>query len=143
MAHLHRSRASLRIFGDTLIPDEVSKMLGCNPTGSNFKGQAIPSKTRDIVKKTGYWSLDAAPCEPENLDAQVAELLSKLTNDLSVWAALARDYEIDLFCGFFMQTGDEGLDISVMTLKSLADRNIPLALCLYSNWDEIRSAPIV
>ncbi|MDO8652606.1 MAG: DUF4279 domain-containing protein [Undibacterium sp.] len=136
MAHLYKSVAALRIFGDTLNPDEITQILGCNPSMSYVNGQVIPSKTRDIIRKTGMWRLDATSCTPENLDAQVAELLGKLSPDLTVWAALANDYEIDLFCGFFMKTKGEGLDISALTLKSLGDRNIPTGLCLYSSMED-------
>jgi hypothetical protein len=132
MAHLHRSAATLRVAGDALDPKEITRLLGCAPTDCHMKGEVKQSKHRDIVRKTGMWSLQATDRQPEDLDAQVAELLSQLTPDLSVWTSLSRQFEINLFCGFFMQETDEGVDISAKTLKALGDRGIKLGLCLYA-----------
>ena len=132
MAHLHRSVASLRICGDKLNPDEISRLLGGVPTLSFRKGEVKKSKFKDIVRKSGAWMLDATDRKPENLDAQVDEILGQLTQDLTVWALLSNDYRIDLFCGFFMEKTDEGVEISVKTLKALGERRIKLGFCIYA-----------
>ena len=76
MAALARSKASLRIFGDNLIPDEVSGLLGCVPTEAWTKGQVEHSGSgRAVVRKSGAWFLRVAEAEPENLNGHVAWLL--------------------------------------------------------------------
>lgn len=132
MAHLHRSVASLRIGGDNLDPDEMSRLLGGIPALAYRKGEVNKSKFRDVVRMTGAWMLNATDREPENLDAQVDEILGQLTQDLTVWASLSNDYEIDLFCGFFMKQTDEGVEVSVKTLKALSERGIKLGFCIYA-----------
>lgn len=127
MAHLHKSAATLRIFGDALDPAEITRILGREPTDSYCKG----SKHRNIVHRTGMWRLEAPDCQPEELDSQIRELLSQLRPDLHIWASLAGRFEIDLFCGFFMRRGHEGVEISALTLKALGERSIKLAICLY------------
>lgn len=132
MAYLHRAVASLRIAGDDLIPLEVSALLGAEPTLAREKGKEwlTPLGQTRIATK-GQWHLHATDTEPENLDAQVAELLGKLTPDLSVWNKLSANFEIDLFCGWFMQEGNEGVEISPLTLKALGERGIMLGIDLY------------
>ena len=61
----------------------------------------------------------------------MAEILGKLTKDLDVWRMIGRTYKIDLFCGWFMQGGDEGVSISPGTMAALAERGIELDICLY------------
>jgi hypothetical protein len=112
MAHLNRSVATLRIGGDKLDSDEISRLLGGVPTLSFRKGEVKKSKFNDVVRKAGAWMLDATDREPENLNAQVEEILGQLTKDLSVWAALTKEYKVDLFCGFFMKETDEGIEVS-------------------------------
>jgi hypothetical protein len=141
MAHLHHSVATLRIGGDLLNPEEISRILGCVPTLGYVKGQIVPSKVRAIVRKTGAWQLAAADQKPANLDAQVKELFSRVNNDLGVWAALSGTYKVDLFCGFFMSGIDEGLEISAQTLKVLGDRGIKLGVCIYAPAEEDGNAP--
>ena len=113
------------------MPDEISQILGCAPTLGYIKGQTYTTKGRPVVRKTGAWHLDATPQEPANLDAQVAELFTRVNQDLAVWERLSSKYRIDLFCGFFMNEDDEGLVVSADTLKVLGDRGIKLSLCLY------------
>ena len=132
MAHLHRAVATLRIAGNDLIPSEVSAMLGAEPTFAREKGKEwLTPRGKSRIATTGQWHLHAADTEPENLDAQVAELLGKLTSDLSVWRKLSTKFEIDLFCGWFMQEGNEGVEISPHTLKVLGERGIVLGIDLY------------
>ena len=95
MAHLHRSVAALRIFGDTLNPDEISRLLGGVPTESFRKGQVKPSKIKNILRKSGGWILNATRQEPGNLDVQVEKILGQLTQDLTVWASLTKEYKVD------------------------------------------------
>jgi len=82
------------------------------------------------------WQLKAASCEPENLDKQVAELLAKLSPDLAVWASLSKRFEIDLFCGLFMEQSNEGGEISAATLMALGERGIALGLDIYGPTQE-------
>jgi hypothetical protein len=58
------------------------------------------------------WRLDSPSMESSDFNRQVAELLNSLTQDLSAWQQLSQRYQVDLFCGWFMQEGNEGEDIS-------------------------------
>ena len=136
MSHLHHSVAALRICGDSLKPDAISRALGCSPTLSFVKGQIEPSRRKAIVRETGGWHLDAAEQQPGNLDAHVAELFGRVNNDFSVWATLSGEHKIDLFCVYFMSEADEGVEASAETLKALGDRGIKLGLRIYSPAEE-------
>jgi hypothetical protein len=126
----------LRITGDSLDPDAISRLLGCSPTLGHVKGQIEPGKGKPIVRETGAWQLDAAGQQPGNLDAHVAELFRRVKNDLSAWATLSGEYKIDLFCVYFMSEADEGVETSAETLKILGDRGIKLGLRIYSPAEE-------
>lgn len=134
MAHLHSSVASLRVKGDTLNPDEITRLLGAPPSYSHACGdELIGHKTRQVrIAKSGMWSLHAGECEPEDLDSQVQEILGDLTADLSVWADLAQRFEIDLFCGLFMKVANEGVLLAPATLMALGERGIALDLDIYA-----------
>ena len=68
--------------------------------------------------------------------AQIAELLSKLTDDPTVWDSIADRYDLDLFCGLFMRTGNEGLSIYPPSLMALGARHIELGLDIYGGDDD-------
>jgi hypothetical protein len=132
MAALYKSVASLRIAGDALDPTEVTRLLGAEPSWGQVKGQQLPSKSGTRVARIGMWSLEATPMEPEDLNSQVAELLGRLTSDLEVWKSLGDRFEIDLFCGWFMEGSNEGVSISPETLIALGEREIELGIDLYA-----------
>jgi uncharacterized protein DUF4279 len=68
MATISRTKASLRIFGDELNPDEVTKLLGGSPTKTQFKGEEIPLRKEGKfrVAITGGWWLQSGESEPSN-----------------------------------------------------------------------------
>jgi hypothetical protein len=55
-----------------------------------------------------------------------------LPADLAVWQSLSSRFKLDLFCGFFMQETDEGLEVSADTLRRLGERSISLGVCIYA-----------
>ena len=136
MPSLHHSCAALRVAGDSLEPDAISRVLGCSPTLGCVKGQIEPSKGKAIVRETGVWHLDAVEQQPANLDAHVAELFGRVNDELSTWATLSSEYKIDLFCVYFMGEANEVVRASAKTLKILGDRRIKLGLRIYSPAEE-------
>lgn len=136
MPNLHHSCAALRIAGDSLNPDAISRLLGCSPTLGYVKGRIEPSKGKAVIRETGGWQLDAAGQQPGNLDAHVAELFGRVNSALTAWATLSGEYKIDLFCVYFGGDANEVVQASAETLKILGDRGIKLGLRIYSPAEE-------
>ncbi|WP_339414466.1 DUF4279 domain-containing protein [Pseudomonas sp. EA_35y_Pfl2_R5] len=134
MGILDRSAATLRIFGDELIPEDVSKLLGAMPSKSFHKGEeevgAVTGKVR--IHKTGSWRLSVERRSPENLDAQIFEILNQLSQDLTAWKFLCSHYRVDLFCGIFMASFNDGLTLSPEALLALGARGIRLDMDIYN-----------
>jgi hypothetical protein len=84
------------------------------------------------VARTGQWHLSAQKTAPADIDLQVAEILAQLPADPDLWRSLAARYQIDLFCGWFMNESNEGLEISLETLSALGNRGIKFGIDLYA-----------
>jgi len=134
MAQLQKSAVTLRIMGDDLIPDVITKLLGVSPTHAETKGDKIVGKKTGHVRiaKSGMWRLCASDCEPEDMDGQVERILSQMTGDLTVWQSITKKYHADLFCGLFMRGSNEGLTISSQSLAALGARGIEMDLDIYA-----------
>jgi len=54
------SAAGLRIIGDDVVPEEITRVLGCEPTSTTVKGQVIRGKKtgQERIARTGSWHLD-------------------------------------------------------------------------------------
>lgn len=135
MAAISRAVASLRVAGDELMPSEITKMLGVEPTFAHCKGEVL-QRPKGRIAKFGLWRLDAAPLEPSDFNVQVASLLDVLPQDVQIWRELGAKYEISLFCGWFMRESNEGEDLAVATLAALSNRGISLGLDIYAPDDE-------
>ncbi len=131
MAAINRAVAALRVIGDELTPDEVTRVLGAEPTYAHTKGEVL-QRPKGRIAKLGMWRLEVPPSEPSEFNAQVALLLSQLNQDTQVWRELSAKYEISLFCGWFMRESNEGEDLSPTTLSALGNRGISLALDIYA-----------
>ena len=138
MAQLQKSVVTLRIGGDDLVPDEITALLGVPPTDAVVKGQEIVGRKtgRVWIAKSGLWRLHAANREPEDMNGQIQEILSQVTTDLAIWRSLASRFQIDLFCGLFLRTGNEGLTLSPESLYALGARGIEMGLDIYSGDDD-------
>jgi hypothetical protein len=137
MGAIDHSLATLRLFGDDLIPEEITALLGAPPTEGCAKGQSITSpKTGNVrIARTGSWRLRATPREPEDLGGQIIEVLDVLSKDLHVWRSLSR-FEPHFFCGIFMGSSNDGMDLSAKTLLALGERGIGLAFDIYDASDD-------
>ena len=126
---------SLRIFGDDLDPDELTSKLGVSPTNACRKGDVHRGKKYDQIEKHGRWQY-TKPNSPEPIDDQVVALLNDLTDDPDVWQDVASRFNVDLFVGVFMRDWNRGFDLSVPTLRLLADKRIPIGFDIYADADD-------
>jgi hypothetical protein len=133
MGSFKSSRACLRVIGDSLVPDEITAALGATPTKAQTLGEVLRlANGRERVARCGSWRLEAAEASPEDTNAQVLELLSQLSLDLSVWRDIAARFRLDLFCGWFMNDGNDGVVLTPETLLALGERGIALSLDIYA-----------
>lgn len=136
MAKIFESAATLRIMGDNLHPEDITRSLGREPDRAEKKGDRNPLKNgRDRIAKTGSWERTIERKRPGNLDEQIAGLLTGLTENLSVWTALSSKFEVQIFCGLFLREYNEGLYISAETTKMLGSRGIALDFSIYDSSD--------
>jgi hypothetical protein len=135
MSEISQTQVSLRLFGDELDPDEVTKLLGRAPDVARRRGEGWWRPDGRFVRHPalrGSWSIEAERSTPGDLDGQINNLLSETTDDLSIWSFLTSKYHVDMFCGLFLEELNEGISISPRTLQMLGERGIVLNLDIYA-----------
>lgn len=98
-------------------------------------GDVRPSR---YVETTGAWHVRAPDCEPANLDSQIQAIFASLSSDMALWSDLAARFSMDVFCGLFMSTGNEGVGLSAETLEAMGSRGVELSLDIYDADDDRR-----
>jgi hypothetical protein len=123
------SRASFRIFGETLVPEELGAALDIVATKTHIKGQRH-SGSRGVWRDSA-WLLCSPLQKHESLTEHLKWLLDRLEPKTDVIKAIAKKYRVDIFCGFSSGSGQGGFTIDVETLGRLANLGIPVGLDLY------------
>jgi hypothetical protein len=130
-----RFKVTLRIRGEDLVPNDVSALLRCEPSVSEQKGVPVVSCSGITrVPKTGRWSLrlDSRECSPTvDVDEGIQKLLALLPSERDVWASLTSRYQVDLFCGLFLEAENRGFGLSPEVTKLLSDRGIEVGFDIY------------
>lgn len=120
--------------GDDLIPDEITHLLGHHPTSARAKGEISYGKSgKRNVSHIGIWILNAVDHEPGDPDAQIREILAKLSGDLDMWCGLTARYRTDVFFGIFMHEPNEGFSLAPSSLLSLGSRGITADFDVYAH----------
>lgn len=143
MGFLDTSTAILRIYGDDLVPSEITHLLGAAPSGSCRKGEQLINKGSrpSRIAKTGMWRLNAAVRQPEAVESQIFEILEQLTPDFGPWNTVSSRYTVNLFCGLFMASSNDGLELSSKLLLGLGQRGISIGFDIYDPTDEDYGVP--
>lgn len=137
MGAIHHSAACLRIFRDDLIPEEITQILRCAPTVAQRTGEVIQYPSgRERIVKCGNWRLEAERAEPEDINRQVRSILSQVESSPDVWRALVQRFQVDMFCGLFMQGSNAGLSLAPDVMVLLGERGIHLGLDIYRSMED-------
>jgi len=137
MGQIHRSKACLRIFGTELVPEAISQLLRCAPTVAQRTGEVIRYQSgRERVVKCGNWRLEAATAEPEDINGQVRSIFSKVEATPEVWKDLVQRFDVDMFCGLFMQGSNDGFSLAPDVMALLSERGIIIGFDIYGADDD-------
>ncbi len=131
MGDISRTKVGIRIFGDDLIPDEVTDLLQCQPTEVRTKGDIRGSKGNPRIVTTGSWRLHVDENDTSILEEKVEKLLKQLTDNLSIWEQITDRFKTDIFCGLFLEDFNEGFSLSPEIMKKLTDRNLEIGFDIY------------
>lgn len=114
-----------------MVRAEITRMLDVEPRLAERKGQQVQRGDRWVTRRSGIWSFALEGAAPD-LDEGIAALLERLPADLALWAELRRRFSIDLFCGLFMGSLNEGFELHPSTLRMMGERGLTLGLDIYA-----------
>ena len=132
---IDRCKVTLRVIGDDLLPEEVTQLLGCSPTQCETKGMPVLGDDGRLLRtaKSGAWRFIITSEEAGTADVEevVLHLLGRLPSDRAVWQSLGDRFDIDLFCGLFMESNNRGFSLSPSVCRELAERGIEIGFDIY------------
>jgi Domain of unknown function (DUF4279) len=120
------TNATFRLMGDLIQPDELTVLLGIQPSFSHAKGDTLESRAGLLKHRTGIWALESEDkLETTNLEKHLISLLDKLESVSAIILELITKYSlsVDFHCYWVSETGQGGPLISPETLMRVANLN--------------------
>jgi hypothetical protein len=127
----------LSITGDSLIPDDISSLIGLNPTKSYKKGDQTISGAQ--YRKTGAWILDSGEIklkEDEFESAYFLKWIRSLPESSNVWKKLNSNYEVVVRLVGYTNQMNADFEVTLDIMGELTARNLNLAVEPYLSLDE-------
>ena len=128
---------TLRIYGDSLVPANLTALLGVEPTHAHAKGDRHFGKDgREYAKRhIGMWQLRAADSN-ERFESRALELLARVPASQEVWGAINQEFGSDLCVGYFMEQSNEECSVTPKLLSALASRGLALLMDIYGTVED-------
>lgn len=118
--------ATLRVFGNSLDLEDISKTLNLLPTSIHRRGE------RKGPHSTAYnddlWAYQAPVPEDWPLDIHIQTLWSHLKEHKAYLLDLKRNFTVDVFCGYRSNSGIAGFQVSAQSLEIFVELDIPFGV---------------
>ena len=131
-----RCNVTLRICGENLDPDEITKLMGQDPTWMRRAGTPIRNRDGSLfrIDTIGRWHLSISS-EDEDAPSDIEQLLEALFHRLptkpALWKKVNLRYKVDLFCGLHLYTDNRGFGLSPSICQFISERNILIGFDIY------------
>lgn len=129
-----KTKASFRVMGPELDPDEVTRLLGFAPDYAHRRGDANLGKAgrRYADFPEGMWKISSFAGEEATVEEHLLALLERIEPGR---AGLARCLELglraDVFVGYFACGGLGGFGVGPETSRRLGELGVQLELDIY------------
>jgi len=124
---------TLRIFSESMHPDEISLILGIDPTVAKPRDSNSKYRPR---RETNFWGWETKSCDStDNLDhiKKVIELLTGREDRLDKLRALG--CELDLY-SYWVGDGQGGPSLDIATMRSLCNLGLEIGWDTYFRKDD-------
>ena len=129
----------LRITGDTLDPDGVTRRIGVTPTFSGRRGDPVEGGG---TLPTGSWGYDVGGTEEWIVSDALELLLERLPDDAELWAELTAEFDVRLVCIVVGLAADTSVAIPSNLVRGVAERRWELHVSFVSLSRLFRGADI-
>ena len=139
---VERVRVCVRVLGDELNPDEITAILGHEPTRLARKGDPVLRANGEVIRlrRIGSWLLDHTPAAEVTVDEAITEVLGKLAQDPAIWQSLATRFRVELICDMTVRGVNQGFVLSPMVLQEISARGISLGVDIFTELDVDQAA---
>ena len=115
--------AMLRIFGEGVDFDEISRMLCLSPSESHRKGERRTPRSEPW--QHDMWIYQPAVDEERPLGEHILALWQAIRPHIPYLRDLKRRFEVDIFCGYRSDSDTAGFSVDQRCLGLFAELDVP------------------
>lgn len=123
--------ATLRIHGQNLNFEEISRELGVAPTHSHRRGQLRPGEEKR-AEQPGYrddaWQFEPAIDQSRPLAEHLHALWKVVEPHVEYLKGLKRFAKVDIFCGYRSNNSTAGFEVEHAALKIFSALEVPFGV---------------
>jgi Domain of unknown function (DUF4279) len=119
--------ASLRISGESLDLDEITRRLGLDPTHQHRRGERQGSRSQ---YEADMWAYKAPIEETEHLAIHLKVLWEAIRPQKEYLKQLKERFWVDVFCGFRTNCQVTGIEVDHRCLEIFTELEIPFGLSI-------------
>lgn len=128
------AHATFRVLGEDLDPDDVTRLLGVEPSQALRRDQLVPTQTSVRRQETGVWLLKSeGKVASTSLERHLLFLLDRVEPRLAALDGLLRTHQAtaDFFCFWLSATGHGGPIFSADVMQRVAATGAELGIDFY------------
>jgi hypothetical protein len=127
---LNDSTVTLCLYSPTINISKLSATLGCVPSHALAKAQMRHPPHGSGPSPVGLWLLEAP--KPLRFEEKLRYLLGATPKRTSTWRRLSKSHDVQLRCGIFLHSWNEGFDLPADMLAEIGARGWKLGVSIYS-----------
>jgi hypothetical protein len=121
--------ATLRVHGEDLPFDEITRRLQVQPTRTHRKG-GRPKPTAKTVYRDDAWHFQPPLAETEPLHRHIDALWAVVRPHVDYVKSLKQRYKVDVFCGYRSNCDHAGIEVPHSSLELFTSLEVPFGVSI-------------
>ena len=113
------TKVTLALYGEDLDPEEITKLLGVEPTSAHRRGDTRSRGARPYPK--GAWFLKLVGTPPRGPAELLEDLLERVPPaSVALWQGLRQRFDVQVRFGIFLEAWNRGFGVPARQLEQLS-----------------------
>jgi hypothetical protein len=111
---------------------EITAVIGISPTREYEKGDIISRKSpKPVRRQNSMWMIESGLPESADIEDHILSLCDKIQPCSEALNSLRSDCDVDIFCGYFSESGQAGFSLSNQVLGRVVSLGLDLIFDVY------------
>ncbi|MBD2594236.1 DUF4279 domain-containing protein [Nostoc spongiaeforme FACHB-130] len=131
-----KTSVCLGVYGEELNPDNISKLLSCQPTQAHHRGARQDSNPKYAPYKKGAWLLKLKGSAPITAEELIIDLLSRVSTNSILWQELSAIYDAQVRIAIHMKGWNKGFNLTAQTVQRISELGASMVFDIYAYGNE-------